>query len=248
MAHVADEGLGSRTVGELVAEDYRRAAVFQRFGIDFCCGGGVGVRATCEKSGVAWAELERALAASDGWSGAEEPDPRDWELDVLAEHIVAVHHDYVRDALPALLQFSDKVARVHGERHPELGEIRRLVAELAAALTEHLEEEERVLFPAVARLVSAGDAAGASSSPDSVVAPLAGLEDDHERAGDIMRRVRELSADFAAPADACNTYRALYAKLAEFEADLHRHVHLENNVLFPRARVLAGSTGGAAEA
>ncbi len=250
MAGMTTAELERRTVGDVVAEDYRRASVFQRFGIDFCCGGGRTVGAACGAKGVSTEELAGALSAVDR-SGAEESDERGWDLDVLAKHIVAVHHGYVRESLPALLQFSEKVARVHGGRHAELEEIRSLVAELARELSDHLEEEERELFPRVERMIAARSTNGATDDAAGdgfdAGAELVALEDDHEHAGAVMQRIRELSGDFAPPADACTTYRALYAKLEEFEADLHRHVHLENNVLFPGARALA-SAGAAAEA
>ncbi len=244
MTQMMGKDLGSRTVGDVVAEDYRRAAVFQRFGIDFCCGGGRSVGAACERSGAALDEVARALAAVGGSRDGSEPDERTWELEVLGKHIVAVHHGYVREALPALLQFAEKVARVHGARHTELLEIRALVGELATELVRHLEDEERDLFPRVARLVAAGrdgeaaPPAEAGNAAAGAGAPLGALEDDHEHAGAIMHRIRELSGGFAPPADACTTYRALYANLEEFESDLHRHVHLENNVLFPGVRAL----------
>ncbi len=234
------EDMGIRTVGEVVAEDYRRASVFQRFGIDFCCGGGRTVRAACEGGGVAYADLERELKALERSGDRGGPDPQAWELDVLARHIVDVHHGYVREATPSLLQFSEKVVRVHGARHEELREIRALVVELTSELGRHMAEEEGVLFPRIERLLAARAANGGRvDEPDLVSAPLGDLEDDHEHAGEILRRIRALSGGYSPPADACTTYRALYAKLAEFEADLHRHVHLENNVLFPGARALA---------
>lgn len=223
-----------RMVGEVVAEDYRRAAVFQRHGIDFCCGGKRTVGAACEKAGVEYRDVARSLEASDAVhaeNGAD--DTAEWSLTRLMDHIVASHHAYVRETLPVLQQFASKVARVHGQRHEELQEIHALVEELAADMTAHLAEEEDEVFPRLARLA---DEAGAGLDAEAVKTAVAPLEDDHERAGELMARIRALSDDFTPPADACNTYRATYAKLEEFETDLHRHVHLENNVLFPRAQ------------
>lgn len=230
-----------RSVGEVVAEDYRRAAVFKRFGIDFCCGGGRSVAAACEKKGVAYEELERALVAAEpSRSGTGHPDPRGWDLDFLADYIVNVHHGYVRENLPVLLQFSGKVARVHGSARPELVEIARLVEELAAELEAHMAKEEHVLFPHIRTMVAARKGAAPVEQPafGTVQNPIRAMEHEHDRAGELMRRLRELSGDFTPPADACNTYRATFAKLEEFEEDLHRHVHLENNLLFPRAASL----------
>jgi regulator of cell morphogenesis and NO signaling len=228
------DGLADRRVGELVAEDYSRAAVFQRFGIDFCCGGGRTLRTACERAGVEYEEVSREMTEAMNRATATDPsaDARSWPLVELIEHIVTEHHAYVRNTIPVLQQFTSKVAHVHGERHNELHEIRVLVEALGRELERHMEEEETGLFPQIANLASR---TGAVELP----AVLVPLEDDHDRAGALMARIRELSQGFAPPADACTTYRAAFVKLREFEADLHRHVHLENNILFPRARSAA---------
>lgn len=236
-----------RPVGEVVAEDYRLAAVFKRFGIDFCCGGGRTVQAACDKKGVTYEELEQALLfAKPPRDGAHLPDPRGWDLGFLADFIVNVHHRYVRESLPVLLQFATKVARVHGDDQPELVEIAILVEELAEELEGHLAKEERVLFPFIKELVAAQDR---SVPPEpapfgTVRVPIRAMEHEHDHAGTLMRRIRELSNDFTPPEGACATYRGLFAKLEEFEEDLHRHVHLENNVLFPRASALETTLPG----
>lgn len=235
--------LGARTVGEVVAEDYARAAVFRRLGIDFCCGGGRTVAKACEQAGVSVEDLERQLVAADrSGKGGMVADPRRWDPDLLADYIVRMHHRYVRESLPVLLHFSDKVARVHGGRHPELVELRELVGELAAEMEEHMEREESDLFPVI-RSMAAGTEGRGSGTSFQAWAPgaLGLLQDDHERAGELMSRIRATTGEYQPPADACNTYRATFAKLQEFEEDLHLHVHLENNVLFPQVqRMLEG--------
>ncbi len=236
MGTIIERDLKDRTVGEVVAEDYARAAVFKRLGIDFCCGGDRSVQRACQQAGVGLEELEDALAAADP-AVRRWPDPEGWDPAFLARYIVEVHHRYVRESLPVLRQFAQKVERVHGRTRPELGAIREKVSELAEELERHLEDEETEVFPLIAVLVDARQA-GSRAMPADPEALLVALEDDHERAGTLMRELRELSDDFTPPETACNTYRALYAKLDEFEEDLHRHVHLENNVLFPRARAL----------
>jgi len=234
MSEHLQTGWGERAVGEVVAEDYRRASVFKAFGIDFCCGGGRTIRAACEEVGADYEALAEALAEAAHRIPDGAPDPASLELDGLIDHIVGVHHDYVRASVPVLREFSAKVARVHGQRDPQLHEIRDLVEELARELVQHMDEEEGVHFPRIAAL-SAARAHGVHGDVGVSTQPL---EDDHDRAGELMRRVRSLSDGFTPPPDACATYRATYAKLEEFEADLHRHVHLENNVLFPRAAAL----------
>lgn len=234
-----------RTVGELVAEDYTRAAAFAEAGIDFCCGGERTVAEACRETGTSPDRLVDALEALED-SGADPsgPDPRSWTLGRLVGHIEDVHHAYVRRTLPVLGEWTDKIARVHGRAHPELLEVRSLVGELAPELVRHMKDEEEELFPLVASLEAGGrdDAAGLPV-PESVVEAL---EDDHEHAGSLTRRIRELTDGYAPPPDACTTYSATFALLKEFEEDLHRHVHLENNVLFPRARALNARRGGAA--
>jgi regulator of cell morphogenesis and NO signaling len=224
---------GERAVGDVVAEDYRRASVFKVFGIDFCCGGDRTVRAACEKVGADYEAVAQALSGVAAEPEAE-PDPGSLDLDELVDHIIDVHHAYVRASMPVLRDFSTKVARVHGGRHPELNEIRDLVGELATELMRHMDLEEAVLFPRIAALDTV-DLDGVHGGVRDVTQPL---EDDHDRAGELVRRLRSLSDGFTPPEDACATYRATYAKLAEFEEDLHRHVHLENNVLFPRAAAM----------
>ncbi len=233
-----------RTVGDVVAEDYRRGAIFKRFGIDFCCGGGIKVSTACERRGIPVEELERELLdAASRPSRTAEPNPRDWELDFLADYIVNVHHRYVRENLPVLEAFASKVAKVHGPARPELARLALIVDALSTHLVRHMEDEETLIFPLVRALVRArrGDYE-ALDEGRIACGSIAEMEDDHERAGALMREARELTGGFSPPEGACNTWRALYAKLEEFEDDLHRHVHLENNLLFTGAtRLFAGA-------
>jgi len=220
------QGFGSRKIGDIVKENYTRAAAFQEFGLDFCCGGGKTVEEACAARGIDPKEVVAAVVRADtGAQLSDDPVLRKSPAE-LARHIVDVHHAYVRRALPALRQFSEKVARVHGPSHPYLTELDAVVDEISQEMAGHMEEEETGIF----RALEEGAAGGATTlGPDD----LRGLEDDHEHVGGLMRKARALTADFAAPDGACATWRATYALLEEFEADLHRHVHLENNVLFP---------------
>lgn len=224
MSPLTEGSIRTRPVGEVVAEDYRRGAVFKHFGIDFCCGGGRTVEDACARRGVDIDALEVALKASDLPRGEDRmPDPRDWEPGFLADYIVQVHHSYVRESLPVLQAFSAKVARVHGSHTPELVEVDRAVQAISDEMDAHMASEETEVFPAI----KAGNGASAA---------LEQMEEEHEAAGGLMAEIRRLTTDFTPPAEACATWRAMYAKLEEFEADLHRHVHLENNVLFPAVR------------
>lgn len=230
----------TRSVGDIVAEDYRRAGIFRNFGIDFCCGGNRTLSDVCESSGIDVAAVEEALAVSNGSDGtAAHMQPDQWALDFLADFIRNVHHTYVRENLPVLLEFARKVARVHGHQHPEVVEIDHLVQKLAGEMLEHMKSEEEVVFPYVSKLVAAEKNGNSDSlSPESLAEPVDMMEDDHEHTGALLAQIRRLSHDFVPPHDACTTYRALFAKLEEFEEDLHRHVHLENNILFPKALAL----------
>lgn len=228
--------LADRTVGDLVSEDYRRASVFKQFGLDFCCGGGRPLRDACARQQVDLdAVIDALLAADARASRAPEPAER-WEPARLADHIEREHHGYVRETLPVLKAFTGKVARVHGRAHPELVEIAAIVDEIAAEMEAHMVVEEQAAFPRIRALAGASGDGGPSPQELADLALLiTTMESEHDRVGELMRRIRVLSADFAPPEYACATYRAAFVKLEEFEGDLHRHVHLENNVLFPAA-------------
>ena len=224
------------TIRQIVADDYRAAAVFQKHGLDFCCGGNRPVADACEEKGidarVVSAELEAALAPA-----SDQPRVNAWDLDFLADYIVTNHHAYVRSAIETIGAHARKVADVHGERHPETVEIASRFAEVAAEMTSHMGKEERVLFPYIkAMAVASREGRPAPRAPFGTIAnPIRMMEAEHQSAGDTMAAIRRLSGDYTPPEDACTTYQVTYKELAAFEADLHRHVHLENNILFPRA-------------
>ncbi len=225
-----------KTVGQVVSEDYRTAEVFKKYGIDFCCGGKVTVKAICEKKNID----NGALLTDLNIPVAENDDPAKfmhWPLDRLADHIVDRHHRYVGENLEPITQYAVKVARVHGERHPELREIAGLWLDVADELAQHMQKEEHILFPYIRRMQESETSGEPAVKPPfgTVQNPVRMMEQEHENAGSMMHRIAELSSGFTPPEDACNTYRVLFAKLKEFEDDLHTHVHLENNILFPRA-------------
>lgn len=238
------QNVAERTVGDIVSDNYAFGSVFKRFGIDFCCGGGRTITEACDSKGVDVDELLAELSKADGRSGASAPDPRGWKLDFLADYITNVHHGYVREQLPTLLAFSTKVARVHGDSNPELIEVAGLVHELAGELTAHLADEEETLFPYVRQLVRGSVKEEAVPMEVRTGQTIGQMLEEHDHAGALMAEIRELTADFTPPPHACNTYRSLFVSLAEFEEDLHRHVHLENNVLFPRISALENGDAG----
>lgn len=225
-----------RTVGELVAERPGRSRVFQARNIDFCCQGNRTLREACERKGVVPSEvvgeLEKELEAGiePGSNPAEFPPHQ------LCEYIVERHHGYIRAELPRLDAMSERVAHVHGGQTPSLVEVLHVFRSLATELADHILKEEEVLFPAVTAL-SRGE--NKSDSPD---ASINALTHEHEATGAALAKLRELTNGFEPPVEACNTYRALFAGLQDLEEDVHRHIHLENSVLFPAARKLASQS------
>ncbi len=224
------------TIGEMVANDYRKAEVFKRFGIDFCCGGKELLDKTCNKRGIDLAEVKQALNELDEIPQVSH-DYHNWELDVLSDYITEKHHKYVNQALPLLDEFSTKVAKVHGNSHPELIEIDSLYRAIANELPIHMDKEESILFPYIRQMAMAkrNNELLAPSPFGTIRNPINMMEMEHDSAGGNMQAIRELSNGYNPPEEACNTYRVLYGKLQEFENDLHQHIHLENNILFPKS-------------
>ena len=226
------------TVGEIVANDFRTARVFEQFGIDFCCGGRQSVADACRTAAADPGILRHALEALPVETADGAADERHWPVDRLVDHIVTTHHAYVRVAMPVIAHHLATLVAAHGERHPELARVAATFSELRHELLPHLMKEERVLFPYIRELAAAGGDRPHASPFGTVENPIRMMEREHQDAGDEMRVIRELTHEYTPPADGCTTYRVCFAELAQFERDLHRHVHLENNVLFPNAVAL----------
>ena len=220
------------TVGQLVAERPSRARVFEKFGIDYCCGGRRPLEQACRDRAVDVQVVLEELRHND----ARRVPERDWAalgMARLADHIERTHHDYLRQELPRLNFLTHKVAAAHGQRHPELVRLRDVFSAFKAELLNHMQKEELVVFPLCRRL-EAGEVDGEAAGP-GMRRPVDVLTHEHDAAGRALEEMRRLAGDYVPPADACNTYRALLDSLKELEADMHQHVHLENNVLFPAA-------------
>lgn len=230
------EAIKSRTVADLVTENIKTAHVFKKYGIDFCCGGGISIEKACEKADANIEELTKDLLNVENSTGRAN-NYNSWELDFLADHIVNVHHGYVEESLPLLKQYADRVAKVHGHHYSELLQIQHLVGVVAGELSSHCKKEELILFPFIKKMVAAKK--GGEPLPQAnfgkVDNPIQMMEAEHEEAGELLRQIAILSNNYTPPQGACNTYRAFYAKLQEFEEDLHQHIHLENNILFPKS-------------
>jgi len=221
-------------VGELVAENPASARVFEKYGIDYCCEGKRSLDDVCRERAVAPAALLDELSQT---ALRPRPDACDWQnapLRDLIEHIVSRHHAYLRSELPRIADLFAKVVRAHSEREPVLIEVSEIFGILKEELDAHLMKEELILFPTIVRL-EAGVGLGASCSIEH---PIARMEYEHENAGRALAQMRHLTRDYYLPDEACNTYRVLFVTLAELESDLHEHIHLENNILFPRAAAL----------
>jgi regulator of cell morphogenesis and NO signaling len=242
-----NEQLASRTVGEVVAADFRAAAVFEQFGIDFCCAGRRTLDDACRTAAAdpdvvlhALAALPRAIEADD--------DAARWPIPRLIDFIVSTHHAYVRSALPTITRHLAKLVDVHGSRHPELSRVAAYFDQVVADLGQHMLKEEQILFPYVRDLAESGDGCGRTPNPFGTVAnPIQMMEREHQEVGDALRIIRELTRGYVAPDDGCATYAITMAELLQFERDLHRHIHLENNVLFPAAMRIERRLCGSAE-
>ncbi|PQJ74388.1 iron-sulfur cluster repair di-iron protein [Polaribacter gangjinensis] len=232
------------TIGEVVTKNIKTADIFKKYGIDFCCGGGITIKKACEKHQIDYLQLQHELLqAEEGNHYSHQYDT--WELDYLAAHIEHVHHKYVATNTPIIQQYAAKVAKVHGHHYQEVIKINDLFNEVAKELAAHMKKEELILFPFIKKLAIASKNNEKIRIPyfGTVNNPIKMMEEEHENAGEILKQIKELSNNYNPPKEACNTFRALYAKLEEFENDLHQHIHLENNILFPKAIVLEQKFG-----
>jgi len=228
------------TIGEIVASDYRTAKVFETHGIDFCCGGKVALSAICREKGINPDTLLREIEAIKTEQVDRSQNYTAWELPFLVDYIINTHHAYLKENNGQLAGYARKIAEVHGAHHPEVIEIAAIFDKIATDMAAHLREEEEVFFPAIKRAATERKAgnAPAQGDLDVIKESLAKLGREHEEIGDAVHTIRHLSKDYAIPEDTCNTFMITYRKLKEFEDDLHKHVHLENNILFPKATQL----------
>lgn len=238
----------TKTVREIALEQPSSIRVFEQFGIDYCCGGRKPLAEACTAGKL---EVDTVIAALEAAAKTAAPIAQDWSqasLQSLSEHIVATHHVYVVRELPRLAELAAKVVARHGETKPELPAIQAIWARLDEELSQHLAKEERILFPYIVGLERS--IADGSAKPHgcfgTVANPIAMMTQEHDAAGALFVEMRRLSHNFAVPADGCPTYHAFYDGLREFEQDLHQHIHLENNILFPRAINLEASASAAA--
>jgi len=227
----------NQIIGELVAKDYRTASVFKKYGIDFCCQGNRTIDEACQKKNIDSKSVVNDLDAIIQAQGENTTDYKSWPLDLLADYIEKKHHRYVVEKTAEILPYLDKICRVHGERHPELFEINEHFNKTAGELAMHMKKEELILFPFVRKMAKVKQENTKLEAPHfgTVENPIQMMMHEHTTEGERFRKIEALSNNYTPPADACNTYRVTFSLLKEFEADLHLHIHLENNILFPKA-------------
>jgi regulator of cell morphogenesis and NO signaling len=236
MTHLSD-----LTLADIVRQNYKAAEVFEKYELDFCCKGKRSLQEACELTNIDLNALISDL--NDLYDTHTDIIVRfnNWSLEFLADFIVKNHHDYVRNANERLLFYTNKIANVHGHSHPELYEVEEIFVVLAQDMEMHMRKEEFILFPYIKRLEGASDKDEFDTTEftaGTVANPISRMEDEHEEAGKLLARLRELTNQFTPPAEACNTYRISFQELHEYERDLHQHIHLENNILFPKALLL----------
>ncbi|MBL0235671.1 MAG: iron-sulfur cluster repair di-iron protein [Saprospiraceae bacterium] len=227
----------NQIIGELVARDYRTASVFKKYSIDFCCQGNRTIEEACEKKNIDTKKVLEDLVAMMEAKSESTTDYQSWPLDLLADYIEKKHHRYVQEKTLEIQPYLDKICKVHGERHPELLKIKEEFNASACELAAHMKKEELILFPFIRKMTKAKlentkvDAAHFGT----VKNPIQMMMNEHTVEGHRFMKIEELTNNYTPPQDACNTYRVSFALLKEFEQDLHLHIHLENNILFPKA-------------
>ena len=229
----------ARTVRELALEIPQATRIFEKVGIDYCCGGGKSLEEACATASLSVGDVIDSLERAEQEAKTKQKD-RNWQTEPLLEliaHINSTHHKYTREEIARLGPLFDKVVSVHGQNHPELVHVRAVFRGLAQELTMHMMKEEAVLFPYIVRMEEAVIQKEPVMPPPfgTVQNPVAMMLHEHDSAGEALRAMREASGQYTPPEGACISYQTLYKALADFERDLHQHIHLENNILFPRA-------------
>ncbi len=218
-------------IGEIVAYDFRTAGIFTQAGIDFCCGGKKSLRESCEEKNIDPDILSTQLNEVTLTPISQAQNFKEWDLGFLCDYIVNTHHKYVLKTLPELVFYTQKIASVHGENHPELTEIAILFSQVNDELRQHLHHEEEDLFPAIKRMLVS------PNEPDRIIirSEIDRMFGEHDFAGGAMDTISQMTDGYKVPEDGCSTYQVAFKLLHEFEEDIHVHVHLENNILFPKA-------------
>jgi regulator of cell morphogenesis and NO signaling len=227
---------GETQVKDIALSNPAARQILENAGLDYCCGGGQSLQNACLHADISAEEILNRLREN---SKHVNPDEANWTsapLCDLTRHIRERHHRYVREAISRVQPLLDKVEVQHGKNHSEIAHIRRLFTEVGRDMIMHMQKEEQILFPYIDALEQAASTHSSVEPPffQTIRNPIQAMMKEHDAAGELVRQIRQASSDYTVPADACTSYEALYQDLKEFEADLHMHVHLENNILFPR--------------
>ena len=227
----------NQNIGELVAKDYRMASVFKKHGIDFCCQGNRTIDDACIAKKVDVGSVLSDLNSIGTANNSTSIDYQSWPLDLLADYVEKTHHRYVEDKSPEIKSYLDRICEVHGDNHPELHQIKELFQKTVENLAQHMKKEELIVFPFIRKMEKVKRSGELLQKPNfgSIKTPIDEMEEEHSAEGERLRDIDQLTNNYTPPADACNTYRVTYALLKEFEDDLHLHIHLENNILFPKS-------------
>lgn len=227
--------IAQNKVGEIVANDFRTATLFKESGIDFCCGGDKSLTEVCEEKGINYTQFVRQIDLLTQNPISDNQNFKEWELPFLCDYIMNTHHRFVLKNLPELVFYTQKIADVHGENHPELTEVASLFLQINEELLQHLKKEEEILFPAI----KLAFISPSKENNKTIISEITRMQGEHEFAGGAMDKINVLTNHYFIPEDACNTYKVALRLLEQFEDDLHIHVHLENNILYPKALKLA---------
>jgi regulator of cell morphogenesis and NO signaling len=218
-------------LGDIVTKDFRAASILSEAGLDFCCGGNKTLETACREKGIGSEEILEKLEVLESQPVMPGQNFNDWQLGFLCDYIVNTHHSFVRKNIPVLSSYTKKIRDVHGDRHPELAEVSELFDKLGYDLIEHMDNEEKVLFPAIRKAVNNGD----GDALKTISSEISRMHGEHESAGGTMDKINVITGHYKLPQDGCNTFAVTYNLLKQFEDDLHIHVHLENNILFPKS-------------
>lgn len=227
------------TVGEIVAFNFKTAALFQQLNIDFCCRGNRSLKEVCLENNLDETTVTNALGKIMSQEDSN-ADFKNWEVDTLIDYIEKTHHKYVEEKSLVLIELLNKLCKVHGNKHPELFEIKNLFIESAQELAVHMKKEELILFPFINKMINHKRNNQNLEKPHfgTVDNPIAMMMNEHENEGERFRKIALLTHNYTPPTDACTTYKIVYKMLEDFENDLHKHIHLENNILFLKAKKL----------
>jgi len=224
------------TIGEIVADDFRTAAVFTKYHIDFCCKGYRTIEEVCKKRDIEETVLIEYIRNAKINTANQSFDYKTWPVDVIADYLTKTHHRYIEEKAPIILQYLTKLIGVHGEIHPELHEIHTIFSKSFLDLTVHMNREEMVVFTFIIKMKNAQTQGIDLDTPAflSIENPIVTLKEDHEMESGRFRKIAALTNNYTPPTESCNTYKVAFAMLEEFEKDLRKHIHLENNILFPK--------------